>query len=360
VSSIQDDEGRMKKRKAKSLGRGFLNQLKILELCERTVVDSSKSKSSMSFELEKLGYPLFRVASAMGLGDANTDRFIAEVVERWANDAADVRESFKFRANDETLLLSGPYPETEFIMPFDKTTLVVNVLAGVVPDAEEPMTVLAVGKSKPELFFYIEKRVTPEDYRKLKAGDEFYSISTGIFNPESSYGNTGGIFPFEVHIPLGEPIPADHTRILEDMSVYLGVPEMISEDFMPDFYRAQLVAQINVCRFVQILARGDYRKQISPGLKPGVTHLARSQKYPMYEHTTVEIDLTPEQRASQGKFNIEGRHHRLHPVRGHWRTLHSGKKTWIKSHWRGDDHLGVVTHDYELVESDFETLKPLD
>jgi hypothetical protein len=330
----------MKKRKSKSLGRGFLNTLKILELCEKTVVESQKTGPKITFELQKLGDPFIRVCTAMGLGDANTGRFIAEVIERWANDAGDLRESFKFRVKDDALLLSGPYPETEFFMPFDKTTLVVTV--------EEKK------QQKSELVFYIEKRVTPEDYRKLKAGDEFYSISVSVFNTVTGFG---GVFPFEVHIPVGEIIPADHSEIIENMAVYLGVPEMVPEHLMDEFYRAQLVAQINVCRFVQILARGDSRKKTFPGLKPGVTHLAGKQKFPMYEHTTVEVDLTPQQR-EQGKFSIEGRHHRLHPVRGHWRTLRSGKKTWIKSHWRGDDSLGVVTHDYDLVESDFEKVEP--
>jgi hypothetical protein len=340
MPSIQNDASKMKKRKSKSLGRGFLNTLRILEMCESILMSSD-----CTFEMRKLGDPFMRVCNAMGIGEgnANTDLFIAEVTERWANDAGDLRESFKFRVRDDALLLSGPYPETEFFMPFDKTALIVSV--------EEKK------KQKSELVFYIEKRTTPEDYRELNAGDEFYSISVSVFNTVTGFG---GVFPFEVHIPVGEIIPADHTEIIENMTVYLGVPEMVPEHLMDEFYKAQLVAQINVCRFIQILARGDYQKQTFPGLKPGVTHLARKQKYPMYEHTTVEIDLTPDQRNAQGNFSIEGRHHRLHPVRGHWRTLRSGKKTWIKSHWRGDEHLGVVTHDYDIIEDNFETLKPLD
>lgn len=355
MPSIQNDASKMKKRKSKSLGRGFHNTLRILELCERAVMDSAKSDAKNHFELSKLGDPFIRVCNAMGIGDANTDRFIGEVVERWANDAGDLRESFKFRIDDDTLLLSSPYPETEFLMPFDKTTLVVNIekrgvaLKNAIESADSDL--------KSEMVFYIEKRVTPEEYRSLKSGDEFYSITCSVLNKDTGYG---GIFPFEIHIPLGQTIPACHSEILQYMEVYLGVPEMVPETLMDDFYKAQLVAQINVCRFIQILARGDYRKQTFPGLKPGVTHLARKQKYPMYEHTTVEIDLTPDQRNAQGNFSIEGRHHRLHPVRGHWRTLKSGKKTWIKSHWRGDDSLGVVTHDYDIIEENFETLKPLD
>jgi hypothetical protein len=39
---------------------------------------------------------------------------------------------------------------------------------------------------------------------------------------------------------------------------------------------------------------------------------------------------------------------RLHQVRGFFRHYQSGKVSWVKAHWRGDENLGVVKKDYEL------------
>jgi hypothetical protein len=39
---------------------------------------------------------------------------------------------------------------------------------------------------------------------------------------------------------------------------------------------------------------------------------------------------------------------RLHQVRGHMRHYQSGKRTWIKSHERGDEKMGVIIKDYNF------------
>ena len=39
---------------------------------------------------------------------------------------------------------------------------------------------------------------------------------------------------------------------------------------------------------------------------------------------------------------------RLHQVRGHMRHYQSGKRTWIKSHQRGDEKMGVIIKDYNF------------
>jgi len=39
---------------------------------------------------------------------------------------------------------------------------------------------------------------------------------------------------------------------------------------------------------------------------------------------------------------------RLHQVRGHLRHYQSGKRTWIKSHERGDEKMGVIIKDYNF------------
>lgn len=335
----------MKKIKSKSLGQGFLRHLRILETCEQAAIKMNglSVDDSYKFFLKDLGGPISKVFLAMG-DDPNADKFLRAVVERWANDAADLRESFKFQVKDLNLLMSGSLPAVEFLMPFEKTTLVVHV-----NNPENSNQVI-------DLVFYVELRNTKEDYNDLNAGDPFYSITTSMHSTAQNYE---GIFPFELHIPAGQMIPEvingkRSDRIAEqgiDLISYLGVPETLPEDQMDEMHKIQQLAELQVSRFIQLLALPDLRKTVSPGLRPNVRHIAkRKKKYPMYEHTTLEIDVHPDQSDAERKFTIEGRHHRLHPVRGHWRSLKSGKRSWVPPHWRGDDELGVVTHDYELKE----------
>ena len=41
---------------------------------------------------------------------------------------------------------------------------------------------------------------------------------------------------------------------------------------------------------------------------------------------------------------------RWHERRGHWRTMKSGKKVWVKNCEVGDKTLGAVFHDYKIKE----------
>jgi hypothetical protein len=43
---------------------------------------------------------------------------------------------------------------------------------------------------------------------------------------------------------------------------------------------------------------------------------------------------------------------RLHEVRGHMRHYQSGKRTWIKSHQRGDEKMGIIIKDYKFQGKD--------
>ena len=66
-----------------------------------------------------------------------------------------------------------------------------------------------------------------------------------------------------------------------------------------------------------------------------------------FDWTTVEIGPKQEKAVSQGGTHASPR---LHDRRGHWRNL-SGKQVWVKSCKVGDASLGVVFHDYKLLEA---------
>jgi hypothetical protein len=66
-------------------------------------------------------------------------------------------------------------------------------------------------------------------------------------------------------------------------------------------------------------------------------------------HIVCEIDLPKKNGISISVHNQDPQgSKRLHDVRGHFRRLQSGKRTWVREHRRGNKNLGVITKDYVL------------
>lgn len=57
-------------------------------------------------------------------------------------------------------------------------------------------------------------------------------------------------------------------------------------------------------------------------------------------HTTEQLQFNRDPVSDIGTRKAE------HQVRGHWRKLRSGNKTWVRSHKRGDPKLGIVKQEY--------------
>ena len=82
-------------------------------------------------------------------------------------------------------------------------------------------------------------------------------------------------------------------------------------------------------------------------LKKFTHSLLRSK--PQYEHKTLVIDMY----GNEGGWNdpTEGRSQEtaFHTVRKHMRRLPTGKKTFVKAHFRGSREVGTVTKDYKIL-----------
>jgi len=66
-------------------------------------------------------------------------------------------------------------------------------------------------------------------------------------------------------------------------------------------------------------------------------------------HIVCEIDLPKKNGISISVSNPDPQgSKRMHDVRGHFRRLQSGKRTWVREHRRGNKNLGVITKDYVL------------
>jgi hypothetical protein len=77
--------------------------------------------------------------------------------------------------------------------------------------------------------------------------------------------------------------------------------------------------------------------------------LRKRQDHPKFEHTIITMEIDAPESAQVGRSMFQP-HKRLHQVRGFWRRIQkTGKKVWVKPHWRGDEKLGVVRRDVELI-----------
>lgn len=81
----------------------------------------------------------------------------------------------------------------------------------------------------------------------------------------------------------------------------------------------------------------------------------KRRQFPRFEHIIVELPVDDPESQQTGRSMFQPRK-RLHQVRGFWRHYRkSGKQVWVKPHWRGDEHLGVVKKDFEVVLHDEHT-----
>ena len=80
-----------------------------------------------------------------------------------------------------------------------------------------------------------------------------------------------------------------------------------------------------------------------------IPHKRRKRhEFPRFEHVVMELEIDAPESAKTGRAVFQP-HKRLHQVRGFWRHMQrSGKKIWVKPHWRGDEKLGVVKRDFEM------------
>ena len=75
--------------------------------------------------------------------------------------------------------------------------------------------------------------------------------------------------------------------------------------------------------------------------------LSEYRRKPTFAHIEVDIKMYEESHGNvQGNGKTEGK--ALHSVRKHLRTYSTGKKTWVKAHFRGSKEYGIVTKDYNV------------
>ncbi len=284
-----------------------------------------------------------------------------KLVEIWAGNAANLRNSFKFKLKGTGCVdfLNNHKSELEITtyLPFE------NVYIQYDCDDE------VYGDESHQILMLCERRTLERDYPELALSEgetficltpAYQSLSTGL-----------DMYPVEIHIREGvewtvRSAHTDRMRWLSELD-----PEDLEEippyvDALPKgidgskWVKAKETARYANAffAFLAMLSAGGIKETTVGKVRPENVirrKPAHKKKHPMYEYKVLEIGVGCEPPIVDPQIPREYTKRRLHAVRGFWRTykepLKSGPnkgktKVFVEGHWRGDKELGVIKKDY--------------
>lgn len=329
---------RQRNNKPGALGPAFHAWLEYLEHVEHVLLGTGPMKSKKYMALND---KLFKAGT-----DEEFHKMMADMCPVDAYNARIVRSSTKYKVDIGTLMdITLKYKaELDYIrntrplnLPFEWCTLVVT---GFGPD--DIMVCLQETDPKDD---------NPYPELNVEAGEKFIDCSIAFYRATGVEGMKGEIIkgqrlsccPVELHFNKG---------VLEPDSVFLNA---IADGVQITERGAQVVEMVRTMVLVWIhsfhLSSMLRRKQIGMPATPGKLfkrkRLRKKRDHPHFEHFIVELEVD-EPDPMQGGVTMYQPRKRLHQVRGFFRHYQSGKVSWVKPHWRGDEALGVVKKDYEL------------
>lgn len=344
---------KIKKAKTSSMGPAFVQLTRILDYCELQLntltreIKATGTHTPIPVVASRLGSAVNWCAQHYNPRSEDMLDMTERLVKGWGVDASFVRQSFKFKSDEGELIhLAHTNPnkdEIDFRLPFPHCTLVVDKPRASA-SVHDPDTNGTQQVQINQLVIYAEDRILDEQkeggkdwYSKqgLKLGDRFICVTLGLM-----IDGLKELFlvPAEFHFTSEVPF----REVAFTSGIPRGVPPAITNE-MEGYCKIAYMAMVI---WLMALNSPQVKHDVRTGLKPGVIHTPRRKERVFYEHTLLTIDPSKvvEQTDPLGSHSK----HRLHAVRGFWRHYKSGKRAWVKPHWRGDKELGVVTHDYEI------------
>ena len=203
----------------------------------------------------------------------------------------------------------------------------------------------------------VAQEQTPENHQtypelELDPDETFICLNIAGYRPGGVQMEDGTVnkseqlseFPVEVHMKHNQT--EDLTKV-----IYAGAggiePKKEGHRVLDLLYRTFVIWHHQF--HLQSILR---HKQVAGGRPPASfkpKRLRKRHEHPQFEHTVIQLEVDAPDPSQTGRSIFQPRK-RLHQVRGFWRNYRkSGKRVWVKPHWRGDEHLGVVKRDIELV-----------
>ncbi len=330
---------RQRHNKPGSLGPAFHTWLEWLEHIEYVLLGTGPMKGKPKYMA--MNDTLFEQES-----DESFNAMMKECMPVDAYNARVVRSSTKYKMDVNVMLkMIGKYrAELDYIrntrpinLPFEWCTLVITGYGDddilVCLTETDPRD----GKDYPEL--------------NIGAGDKFIDCNiafyrqTGIEMMDGKI-NTGqrlSYCPVELHFNKG---------LLEEDSVFLhavakGVTVTPKGKAIIDLVRTMVLIWINSFHLASMLRHKQVGLPAAHGHRIKRKRLRKKRDHPHFEHFIVEMEVD-EPDAMQTGVSMYQPRKRLHQVRGFFRHYQSGKVSWVRAHWRGDEAIGVVKKDYEL------------
>lgn len=322
------------------LGPAFHNYLEYLESVEAIVSAPPEQQIKMKLPLVASDVKYFDHDPRVPMDKILSEQYLVD-----AYLAGVVRSSGKYIIDFETLhtIREKYMDEIEFLskncplrLPFEWTTLIVR-------HPTEDFIIIAQEQEAPEGGY-------PE--MELDEGEQFVCLNmagyvkNGIKN-ENDVRQKEKLshFPLELHLPFNKP--SDQTHAIPapiDGMVVLPDGRQICEALMSMF-----------CTFLYTFELTSVLRAKSTGVAPTPgKHIRRHKKrkkanHPLFEHSVVKLEIDAPEPGQSGLSMLQSKK-RLHAVRGFWRRYKkTGKTVWVKAHWRGDEKLGVIRRDVELV-----------
>jgi len=323
------------------LGRAFHDWLEWLEYAECVMLTGKKAKPRSMTINERL----FQCGT-----DAEFTKMINETVPVDAELAHIVRSSVKYKMEAQTFLdLYRLYKdELEYLaetrpihLPHDWCTLVLEGVHG--KDGDTILVSLQETTSR-----------NHEDYPNLgvEAGEPWYCAnvcfhrSSGVELSEDGKQHpefTLSHCPVEFHFTKGD--------LWQETTWLNAIAGGVQPT--PDGVEACDLIRKAILIWLQTFHLAGVLRSKAVGLPPPPKafrpkKFRKKRQHPNFEHFVVELPMDKREPQHTGESHASSRK-RLHQVRGFFRHYKTGKVTWVKPHWRGDEHLGVVRSDYDMV-----------
>lgn len=329
---------RQRTSKPGSLGPAFHTWLEWLEHTEHIVLGTGpvRKQKYMAMNDDLFRTPTDDEFSKMMKDCAPVDAYLAHVV----------RSSTKYKVDVGTLIHMMHKYEDE--IDYIRNTRPINL-------PFEWCTLVITGYGKDDIMICLQETEPRDnkDYPELnvEAGEKFIDANIALYRSEGIEMKDGNInvhqqlsyCPVELHFNKG--LVENETTFLNAIADGVTVTKRGEE--VVELVRILALTWIHSFHLSSMLRR----KQI--GMPPEFANnfkrkrLRKKKDHPHFEHFIVELEVDEPDPQQEGRTVWQPRK-RMHQVRGFFRHYKSGKVSWVRPHWRGDETLGVVKKDYEL------------
>ncbi len=330
---------RQRAHKPGSLGPAFHAWLEYLEYVEQIFLGT-----------KRVGKPKYMAMNDKLFTSETYEEFrkmMENVMPVDAYNARIVRSSTKYKVGIGTLMeMTVRYPdELKYIrntrplnLPFEWCTLVIT---GFGPDD----IMVCMQETDPK-----DDNSYPE--LNVEAGERFIDCTFAFYRATGVEMTNGKVDPTQrlshcpVELHFNKGIVEPDTVFLNAIAAGVQVTERGAQ--VVEMVRNSVLIWIHSFHLSSMLRRKQIGTPATPGKLFKRKRLRKKKDHPHFEHFIVELEVD-EPDAQQTGVSMYQPRKRLHQVRGFFRHYQSGKVSWVRAHWRGDDSLGVVKKDYEVV-----------